>query len=70
MSPLEWKLIGISDQDLICRMCSEQKMIQNYKRDSLPQGSKLGSTTKRKDKFIMKNINDNWELCRKIYQRW
>lgn len=36
-------------------------MIQNYKRDSLRQGSKFGNITKRKDKFIMKNINDNWE---------
>jgi len=43
-------------------MCSEQKMIHSYKKNS-----KLGNITKRKDKFIMKNINDNWDLCGKIY---
>lgn len=49
-------------------MCSEQKMVQNYERDDLCQGSNLGSITERQDAFIMKNFSDNWEFCRKLYQ--
>lgn len=40
-------------------------MIQNYKKDGSPQGTKFQSIAKSKLKFIIKNMNDNWDLDRK-----
>lgn len=45
-----------------------KRWLNDNKGDTLPQGSKLGSITKKKYKFVMKNISDNWDFCGKICQ--